>query len=32
MKKDNVEMSKDFIESWGLNENWYLWVNNDFIG
>jgi hypothetical protein len=21
-----------FIESWGINQNWYLWVNNDFIG
>jgi len=21
-----------FIESWGLNERWILWKNNDFIG
>lgn len=25
-------MEKGFIESWGLDENWYLWVNNDFVG
>lgn len=25
-------VEEGFIESWGLDDNWVLWVNNDFIG
>tara|TARA_B100002051_G_C16438688_1_gene487828 strand:+ start:31 stop:474 length:444 start_codon:yes stop_codon:yes gene_type:complete len=29
---EHKEMNDHFIESWGLDSNWYLWVNRDFIG
>jgi hypothetical protein len=25
-------IKEGFIESWGLDDNWMLWVNNDYIG
>ena len=29
---EHSEMDDHFIESWGLDSHWYLWVNRDFIG
>jgi len=28
----HAEENEHFIEAWGLSQNWYLWVNRDFIG
>jgi hypothetical protein len=27
--KPNTYKKSDFIEIWGINENWYLWIDND---
>ena len=29
---EHIEMNKSFIEGWGLDEHWSLWVNRDVIG